>query len=280
MKAYIGIDTGKVNIKTVVINGKGDIIYKIAIPNNKLIYNIKYIFRKIKENIPKEYQIYNIGVTGDNRFIIGKFLSTEVIKTEIESIKEYCIFKKIEGNILEISSDNYKVLKIENKKLLDYKINRSSNMITNSFIYKISKQLRIKNIKYTKKNIQFKNDNLILLYEEIIGLSNKIDKNIIMSSLVKKMKDNLPQYDYIIDNDSNYAIAYGVSLIAKESKSNRIYDLNIENNTIDRKIEVCHKCNMHCEIVSIYRNYELVDVFGYRCNEGKINEYNKEVYYM
>lgn len=296
MKAYIGLDVGKINTKAVVIDENENIIYKITIENGKIISDIKKIFRKIKDNISNEYHIYNIGVSGENRFLVGKFLGTDTIINEIECIKEYAKERKIEGNILELSSDNYKLITIKDNKLMDYQIYKSSNIINTNFIYKVSNLLKINidNIKLSEKTINFKNDNLILLYEEIKLLSHNNSHNIILSSLVKKMIDNLPKYNYIIINnnspilkyinisnyESYYAIAKGIAILSKNTKSKKIFDLNIENNTIERTIEACHKCNMNCEIVSIYRNNELIDSFGNKCQKGKVNEYIKEVHYM
>ncbi len=291
MKAYIGIDAGKINTKAIVMDENKNIIYKINISNGKIIGNIKHIFKKIKENIPSEYQIYNIGVSGENRFIIGKLLGTNIIINEIECLKEYIIERKLAGNILEISSDNYKSLIVEDNKLLDYKIYKGSNTININFIYKISNLLKIdiNNINLSKEVINFKNDNLMLLYEEIKLLIHKVNSNVIISSLIRKMINNLPKYNYIITSspifktsiyDSIYAVAKGVSLIAIKTKSTKKYDLNIANNTIERKVETCHKCSMCCEVVSIYRNNELIDAFGNKCHEGKAIEYNKEPHYM
>ena len=261
MKAYMGLDVGKKNTSVIIIDNDYNVLYKKTIITKNPINDIKYLFKDIKHKI-HSYQIYNIGVTGDNRFIIGKFLGTKTIVNEIESIYNYAQKMKIEGSLLDISSNHSKIIKIKNDELNDYKIYNSSNMINVDFLNKIISllNLNIEKIKIVKDNIIFQNDNLLLLYDEIkVLMNNGVDKNKIISSLIKKMFHDLP---------------LGASFIAKESKIDKTFDLNIENNTIERNISKCHKCSMECEIVSIYRNHELIDSFGNNCERGKIIEFS------
>lgn len=297
MKSYIGIDLENKNIKAVVIDSEYNIIYKKNIITKNYIKDIKQLFKDIKNSIPN-YQVYNIGVTGDNRFTIGKFLGTKIIVNEIECIKKYAIRRKMEGNLLDIEEDHCKTINIQNNELIDYKIYKSSNIINNNFLNKVSTLLRIniKDVKIVKDNINFKNDSLPFLYDEIKKLSdNDVNKNKILSSLLKKMFKDLPPSNYLIGSLSTnkeilnylneeydpynyYATPLGAAFVAKESKSYKIVDLNIENNTLERKIKKCHKCSMECEIVSIYRNHELIDSFGNSCNKGNVSEFNFNVY--
>ncbi len=293
MRYYIGIDSGKYNTKAVVVDSNNEIVYKVCIQTRRIISDIKYIFKMIKDNISGNYQIYNIGVTGENRFIVGKFLATNIVINEIECIYEYANERELEGNILELSSDNSKILNIKNNKQLDYKIYKSSNSINSNFIYKVAQLLKIdiNKIILVKEDINFKNDNLVLLYEEIQELNNNnVDKNKILSSLVKKMFKELPPCKHLLgyfsqnksileylevnyNDESYYYLALGIAIIAKKIKSTKIYNLDIQNDTLERKISKCNKCLKNCEIVSIYRNHELLDYFGNNCEKGKLEEF-------
>ena len=293
MKAYMGLDVGKKNTSVIIIDNDYNVLYKKTIITKNPINDIKYLFKDIKHKI-HSYQIYNIGVTGDNRFIIGKFLGTKTIVNEIESIYNYAQKMKIEGSLLDISSNHSKIIKIKHDELNDYKIYNSSNMINVDFLNKIISllNLNIEKIKIVKDNIIFQNDNLLLLYDEIkVLMNNGVDKNKIISSLIKKMFHDLPQFDYLLGElsinkeilnylnkeyhlENYYSHSLGASFIAKESKIDKTFDLNIENNTIERNISKCHKCSMECEIVSIYRNHELIDSFGNNCERGKIIEFS------
>lgn len=297
MKYYIGLNFKKNNTQALVIDDNYNVIYRKSIITKNPINDVKILFRNIRTIIPNN-KIYNIGVTGDNRFIIGKLLGTNIVNNEIDCIYNYAKKGKLTGNILDISFDHSKIISIKNGELIDYKIYNSSNTINYQFLYKISNLLEInlEDIRIVKDSINFKNNNLMLLYEEVIKLKdNNVDKNKILSSLIKKMFKDLPSFDYFLGElslnkeilnylnqkyniDNYYSLSLGASFIAKEKKSNKIYDLNIDNNTIERKIQKCTKCPMLCEIVSIYRNNELIDSFGNNCDIGRVREFSNRIY--
>ena len=75
----------------------------------------------------------------------------------------------------------------------------------------------------------------------------------------------------MVDKNSSYVTALGAAIYAKNNKKQVSFDFNTKNTAMKTKIEVCNKCPVNCEIVSMYIGDELVDSFGYNCEKGKIN---------
>ena len=56
-------------------------------------------------------------------------------------------------------------------------------------------------------------------------------------------------------------------MFAKKNKTNRVYDLNIQNIEFLTKAIECKGCSNNCEILRIYKDNKLVDSWGNRCDK-------------
>ena len=54
--------------------------------------------------------------------------------------------------------------------------------------------------------------------------------------------------------------------VSAESKIEKEFDFNIEFNTIKTEMANCKKCDNECTIVTIYKNNNLIDTWGNKCN--------------
>ena len=109
------------------------------------------------------------------------------------------------------------------------------------------------------KGIKEINNNIIF----VGGLSKC---NYLITEFTKVLNKNI-----MVDKNSSYVTALGAAIYAKNNKKQVSFDLNTKNTAMKTKIEICNKCPVNCEIVSMYIGDELVDSFGYNCEKGKIN---------
>jgi hypothetical protein len=64
--------------------------------------------------------------------------------------------------------------------------------------------------------------------------------------------------------------AVGIAIISKNQNSKE-FDLNIDDINFETKGIECKKCPNNCDIICVYKNNNLIDSWGNRCENGKIN---------
>ena len=62
--------------------------------------------------------------------------------------------------------------------------------------------------------------------------------------------------------------AIGVAIIASRDKSNKTFDLNIDDIKFETKGYECKGCSNNCEVIKIFKDNKLIDSFGNRCENG------------
>lgn len=62
--------------------------------------------------------------------------------------------------------------------------------------------------------------------------------------------------------------ALGVAILAKKTESTQNFNFEITNYTFETKGVDCKKCANNCEIICFYKNNQLIDAWGNRCDEG------------
>ena len=62
--------------------------------------------------------------------------------------------------------------------------------------------------------------------------------------------------------------AIGIAIMARDSKEERVFDFDIDNYNIETRIASCGRCANNCEIVTVYKNNDLIDHWGNRCEKG------------
>ncbi len=65
--------------------------------------------------------------------------------------------------------------------------------------------------------------------------------------------------------------ALGIALIAKKSDSRINFDFNIKDYNFKTVGMECNGCANNCEIVSVYKNDEIIDQYGNKCERGIYN---------
>ena len=91
-----------------------------------------------------------------------------------------------------------------------------------------------------------------------------VSKNI---GVVKAFEEELGE-EIIVDDFGHLMGAYGIAILAKNSKKISDFSFNISDINFKTKGIECNKCPNNCEIVKVYKEDVLIDSWGNRCENG------------
>ena len=82
--------------------------------------------------------------------------------------------------------------------------------------------------------------------------------------------------EVLVDPDGHLMGAFGAALLAADAPQSKRkpFSFNIDNIDFTTREVVCQKCANHCEIVCVYRDDELIDTWGNRCDKGAIRPHS------
>lgn len=78
-----------------------------------------------------------------------------------------------------------------------------------------------------------------------------------------------------VDPNSHLMGALGAAILAKNNQKGKEFDFDIAECDFITKGYECKKCANNCEIICFYKDNELVDAWGNRCENGNILELSK-----
>ena len=209
--------------------------------------------------------------------------------------------------ILEIGGQDSKIILLNNGIITDYAMNTLCAAGTGSFLSSQAKRLNIdiedfghlalksnNPVKIAarctvfaesdlihKAQVGYKKEDIVaglcksivLNYLNNVGKGKKIKAPVIFQGgvsknlgVVKYFKEIL-NTDVIVDPNSHLMGALGIAILSKKNSSNKIYDLNIQDVSFDTKAIDCGGCSNNCEILRIYKNNKLIDIWGNRCDK-------------
>lgn len=209
--------------------------------------------------------------------------------------------------ILEIGGQDSKIILIENGIIADYAMNTLCAAGTGSFLSSQAKRLGIEVEEFGEYALKSKNPvkiaarctvfaesdlvhkaqigylkediiaglcrAVVLNYLNNVGKGKKIKGPIVFQGGVSKNKGVLKYFEeilgekIIVDKDSHLMGALGVAILSKNNSKDTVYNLNIENIDFQTKGIECNGCANNCEILKIYRDNDLVDVWGSKCGK-------------
>ncbi len=212
--------------------------------------------------------------------------------------------------ILEIGGQDSKIILLDNGIITDYSMNTLCAAGTGSFLSSQAKRLGVDveefgeiaitstnpvkiaarctvfaesdlihkaQVGYDKKDIiAGLCKSIVLNYLNNVGKGKKIYSPIVFQGGVSKNKGVLKYFkeilkeDVIVDPNSHLMGAIGIAILARENKTNKIYDLNIADIKFETIGSECNGCSNNCEILKIYRDNKLIDAFGNKCPKGAI----------
>lgn len=113
---------------------------------------------------------------------------------------------------------------------------------------------------------------IVLNYLNNVGKGKKILEPIIFQGGVSKNKGVVKYFEEVlgckvtVDNNSHLMGALGIAILAKKNATGEIYSLDIEDIEFVTKGRECKGCSNNCEILNIYKDNQLIDSWGNRCD--------------
>lgn len=212
--------------------------------------------------------------------------------------------------IFEIGGQDSKIILIENGIVTDYAMNTLCAAGTGSFLSSQAKRLGIDVEEFGDFALQSKNPTNIAArctvfaesdlvhkvqighskidivaglckavvsnYLNNVGKGKKIISPIVFQGGVSKNKgvvkafENAIKKDIIVDDNGHLIGALGVAILAKRSNLETLFDFNIVDTHFKTKGIECKRCSNNCEIICVYKDSDLIDAWGNRCDNGKI----------
>lgn len=209
--------------------------------------------------------------------------------------------------ILEIGGQDSKIILLNNGIITDYAMNTLCAAGTGSFLSSQAKRLGIDIEEFSDYALKSNNPvkiaarctvfaesdlihkaqsgykkedivaglcrSIVLNYLNNVGKGKKIEGPIVFQGGVSKNKGVVKYFkeilneDIIVDPNSHLMGAIGIAILSRKNKTDKQYDLNINDIKFITKPFDCKGCSNSCEILKIYKNDKLIDAWGNRCNK-------------
>lgn len=213
--------------------------------------------------------------------------------------------------ILEIGGQDSKLILLNNGMIADYAMNTLCAAGTGSFLSSQAKRLGVAIEEFGTLALQSENPvkiaarctvfaesdlihkaqigyakediiaglcrSIVLNYLNNVGKGKKILEPVIFQGGVSKNVGVVKQFEeilgchVIVDPDSHLMGAIGIAELAMKEKTGKIYSLNMKDISFETRGMECKKCPNHCEILNIYKNEKLIDIWGNKCEAGLKN---------
>lgn len=313
--AFLGIDTGSISTKGVIIDDKGTIIARSYLwtegnPTQAARRVVDDLSQQIDHNTTR---IEAVGTTGSARRLVGAMLNATVVKNEItaHAVGTTHLHPDVR-TILEIGGQDSKIICVENGIATDYAMNTLCAAGTGSFLSSQAHRLGVEveefgPIALTSKKpaniaarctvfaesdlvhkiqVGYAREDVIAglckavatNYLNNVGKGKRIAAPIVFQGGVSKnvgvvhfFEETLEQ-DIIVDSDGHLMGAFGAALLAADApiSKRKPFSFDIDDIEFTTHEVVCQKCANHCEIVCVYRDDDLIDAWGNRCDKGAI----------
>ena len=113
-------------------------------------------------------------------------------------------------------------------------------------------------------------------YLNNVGKGKKIASPVVFQGGVSKNVgvvhafEELLHCPILVDENGHLMGAMGAAILAKRSVKRDSFDFSIENMEFITREANCGGCSNNCEIICVYRNGELIDSWGNRCERGAV----------
>ncbi len=215
--------------------------------------------------------------------------------------------------ILEIGGQDSKIILLNNGIITDYAMNTLCAAGTGSFLSSQAKRIGISISDFGSLALKSKNPvkiaarctvfaesdlihkaqlgykredivaglckSVVLNYLNNVGKGKKILEPIVFQGGVSKNEGVVKYFNevlntnVIVDLNSHLMGAIGIAILSSKAKCSKEYDLNIKDIKFETKGSECFGCSNNCEIIRIYKDNKLIDLFGNKCEKGsKIKE--------
>ncbi|HHT38716.1 MAG TPA: 2-hydroxyglutaryl-CoA dehydratase [Mollicutes bacterium] len=119
-------------------------------------------------------------------------------------------------------------------------------------------------------------------YLNNVARGKKIVAPIVFQGGVSKNKGVVKAFENIlnekihVDKRGHLMGALGIAILSKESNLKEPFSFQITNVKFETKSYECGKCPNHCEVICVYKNGELIDIMGNKCERGLENFYSNK----
>jgi predicted CoA-substrate-specific enzyme activase len=211
--------------------------------------------------------------------------------------------------ILEIGGQDSKIILINNGVVMDYAMNTICAAGTGSFLSSQAKRLDLEledfaelaltsdnpakiaarctvfaesdlvhkaQIGHTKADIVAGLCRAIVLnYLNNVGKGKQIKSPVVFQGGVSKNPAVVKEFEkelglpVHVDPKGHLMGALGVAVLAKSVKEETIFDFNVTDvNFVTKGVE-CTECPNSCEVICVYKNDQLLDAWGNKCEKGE-----------
>ncbi len=294
MAYTLGIDSGSVSLKSVIINGEGKIIKSSYIKNYNLMVTLKETLKIIKT----DKEITGVGITGTGQEFISKIIGGDILEPETVAHYEATLkqFPDVR-TILDIGGQDSKLMTIDQNGLLrNVTFNKMCGAGTGGFIELMAQELDVKLTDvgdmalHYKNNFPFAGKCAVLARTSIVDRKNKgvAKEDILMGvckalvgnyfailgkgkdlkppfvfqgataknkALVKCMEDEL-KHKVNVPENPHLMGAYGIALITQKDLKGKsnFKGFKMANADLNTKTFICGDCDNNCEITQLFEN--------------------------
>ena len=89
--------------------------------------------------------------------------------------------------------------------------------------------------------------------------------------VVKAFADSLGE-EIIVDDNGHLMGCYGAAILALGCGIEKSFSFDVAEMEFVTREVVCPNCPNHCEVICVYRDGELIDSWGNRCERGEIKQ--------
>ena len=114
---------------------------------------------------------------------------------------------------------------------------------------------------------------VVLNYLSNVGKGKKIQNPVIFQGGVSKNKGVVKYFEeilntkVIVDKNGHLMGALGIAILSKKNKKNKECTLEIEDIEFLTKAKDCSGCSNNCELLKIYKDSKLIDIWGGKCEK-------------
>ena len=314
-EAFLGIDTGSISTKGVIIDAQGAIMARSYLwtegnPGDAARRVVEDLASQIDRNA---VSVVAVGTTGSARRLVGAMLDATVVKNEItaHAVGTTHLHPDVR-TILEIGGQDSKIICVEDGVAVDYAMNTLCAAGTGSFLSSQAHRLGVEveefgEIALTSKKpaniaarctvfaesdlvhkiqVGYPREDIIAdlckavatNYLNNVGKGKKIVAPVVFQGgvsknvgVVKSFEDALGM-EVLVDPDGHLMGAYGAALLAADAPdaARKPFAFDVNDFEFRTREVVCQKCANHCEIICVYKDDELIDSWGNRCDKGAI----------
>lgn len=314
-EAFLGIDTGSISTKGVIIDAQGAIMARSYLwtegnPGDAARRVVEDLAGQIDRNA---VSVVAVGTTGSARRLVGAMLDATVVKNEItaHAVGTTHLHPDVR-TILEIGGQDSKIICVEDGVAVDYAMNTLCAAGTGSFLSSQAHRLGVEveefgEIALTSKKpaniaarctvfaesdlvhkiqVGYPREDIIAglckavatNYLNNVGKGKKIVAPVVFQGgvsknvgVVKSFEDALGM-EVLVDPDGHLMGAYGAALLAADAPdaARKPFAFDVNDFEFRTREVVCQKCANHCEIICVYKDDELIDSWGNRCDKGAI----------